>query len=59
MKDILCSQYVRTEKNLANSLTKRLSRNLILESSKGMGLRPMWDFYGIHAAIIWGWVEYS
>jgi hypothetical protein len=33
--------YVHTEKNLADPLTKGLSRNMIDNASKEMGLRPV------------------
>ena len=38
---IISLEYVRSEKNLANPLTKGLSRRVVLESSTGMGLKPM------------------
>ena len=33
--------YVRSEKNLADSLTKGLTRRVVLETSRGIGLKPM------------------
>jgi len=38
---IISLQYVRSEKNLADPLTKGLTRRLVLEMSKGMGLKLM------------------
>jgi len=32
--------YVNSEQNLADPLTKPLGRNMILETSRGMGLKP-------------------
>ena len=34
-------EYMRFEKNLADPLTKGLPRRVVLESSRGMGLKPM------------------
>ena len=39
-QNIIALNFVRTEKNLADHLTKGLSRTVVLESSRGMGLRP-------------------
>ena len=36
---VVSLQYVRSEKNLANPLTKELTRRLVLETSRGMGLK--------------------
>ena len=33
--------YVKSEGNLANPLTKPLGRNMILETLRGMGLKPL------------------
>jgi len=33
--------YVKSERNLADPLTKPLGRNMILETSRGMGLKPL------------------
>ena len=35
--------YVRTNKNLADPLTKGLSRDLVKETSSGMGLKPFFE----------------
>jgi len=37
----ISTDYVKSEGNLANPLTKPLGRNMILETSKGMGLKPL------------------
>ena len=34
-------KYVRSKRNLADSLTKGLIRRIVLETSRGMGLKPM------------------
>jgi len=34
-------QYVRSKKNLADPLTKGLTRRLVLQTSRGMELKPM------------------
>ena len=39
-QNIIALNFVRSEKNLADHLTKGLSRTVVLESSRGMGLRP-------------------
>jgi hypothetical protein len=33
--------YVRTEKNLADPLTKGLTNDMVLKTSLGMGLKPI------------------
>jgi len=38
---IISLQYVRSEKNLADPLTKGLTRRVVLETSRGMGPKPM------------------
>jgi hypothetical protein len=38
---VISPQYVRSEKNLADPLTKGLTRRLVLETSRGMGLKPV------------------
>ncbi|XP_075074780.1 uncharacterized protein LOC142162334 [Nicotiana tabacum] len=38
---IISLEYVRSERNLADPLTKGLARRVILETSRGMGLKPM------------------
>jgi len=38
---VISLQYVRSEKNLADPLTKGLTRRVVLETSRGMGLKPM------------------
>ena len=38
---IISNDYVRSEQNLADPLTKPLERNMILETSRGMGLEPL------------------
>jgi len=38
---IISTDYVRSEQNLADPLTKPLGRNMILETSRGMGLKPL------------------
>ena len=37
----LSIDYVKSERNLADPLTKTLRRNMILETSRGMGLKPL------------------
>jgi hypothetical protein len=37
---VITLDYIHTEKNLANPFTKGLSRNMIDNASKEMGLRP-------------------
>ena len=37
---VIASDYVQTAKNLADPFTKGLSRNVIDEASREMGLRP-------------------
>jgi len=38
---VVSLEYVRSEKNLADPLIKGLPRRVVLELSKGMGLKPM------------------
>jgi len=38
---VISLQYVTSEKNLADPLTKGLTRQLVLETSRGMGLKSM------------------
>ncbi|GKA62780.1 retrovirus-related pol polyprotein from transposon TNT 1-94 [Tanacetum coccineum] len=38
---VICLDYVRSENNLADPFTKGLPRKVVLESSRGMGLKPM------------------
>ena len=38
---VISLEYVRSEKNLADPLTKGLPRRVVLETSRGMGLKPM------------------
>ena len=38
---VISLEYVRSEKNLADPLTKGLRRRVVLETSRGMGLKPM------------------
>ena len=38
---VISLEYVRSEKNLADRLTKRLPKRVVLKSSRGMGLKPM------------------
>ena len=38
---VISLEYLRSEKNLADPLTKGLPRRVVLESSRGMGLKPM------------------
>lgn len=37
---VISLDYVRSEKNLADPLTKPLTRGLMMETSRGMGLKP-------------------
>jgi len=39
--EVITVAYVQTEKNLADSFTKGLSRNVIEIASREMGMRPM------------------
>ena len=41
--EIISIDYVKSEMNLANPLTKHLGRKLILETSSGIGLKPIRD----------------
>ena len=34
-------EYVRSKKNLVDMFTKGLTRRVVLESSRGMGLKPI------------------
>ena len=38
---VLTMEYVRSERNLADPLTKGLNRRLVLDTSRGMGLKPV------------------
>ncbi|KAL0367520.1 UNVERIFIED_CONTAM: hypothetical protein Sradi_3642100 [Sesamum radiatum] len=38
---IISLEYVRSERNLADPLTKGLTRRVILETSRAMGLNPL------------------
>ncbi|KAL0451679.1 UNVERIFIED_CONTAM: Retrovirus-related Pol polyprotein from transposon TNT 1-94 [Sesamum latifolium] len=38
---IIFLEYVRSERNLANPLTKGLTRRIVLETSRAMGLKPL------------------
>lgn len=38
---VISLDYVRSERNLADPFTKGLSRRVVLESSRGMGLKPI------------------
>ena len=38
---VISLEYVRSEKNLTDPLTKGLPRRIVLEMSRGMGLKPM------------------
>ena len=40
---IISIDFVKSEVNLADPLTKPLGRKLILETSRGMGLKPIRD----------------
>lgn len=37
---VIWVDYVKSERNLADPFTKGLTRNMILDSSRGMGLKP-------------------
>lgn len=39
---VIAVEYIQTAKNLADSFTKGLSRTVIDNASKEMGLRPVW-----------------
>jgi len=39
--EIISINYLRSEQNLADPLTKPLGRNMILETSRGMRLKPL------------------
>jgi hypothetical protein len=38
---VISLQFVRSEKNLADPFTKGLTKKVVLESSRGMGLKPL------------------
>ena len=38
---VLSLEYVRSERNIADPLTKGLCRRLVLDMSRGMGLKPV------------------
>jgi hypothetical protein len=38
---VIAMKFVRSEKNLADPLTKGLTRKLVHDTSKGMGLKPI------------------
>jgi len=38
---VISLDFVRSENNIADSLTKRLTRQQVLESSRGIGLNPI------------------
>jgi len=38
---VISLKYVRSERNLADPMTKGLTRKIILETSRGMGLKPI------------------
>jgi len=40
-RGIVFIDYVKSERNLTDLLTKPLERNMILETSRGMGLKPL------------------
>ena len=41
LNGVLTLEFIRSEKNLADPLTKGLNRKVVLESSRGIGLRPV------------------
>ncbi len=41
LNGVLTMEYIRSERNLADPLTKGLNRKMVLETSRGMGLRPI------------------
>lgn len=41
LNGVLTMEYIRSERNLADPLTKGLNRKMVLESSMGMGLKPI------------------
>ena len=44
LKDgIISIDYVKSERNLADPLTKPLGRKQVLETSRGMGLKPIFE----------------
>ena len=38
---VITMEFVRSERNIADPLTKGLNRRLVLETSRGMGLKPV------------------
>ena len=38
---VIATKFVRSEKNLADPLTKGLTRQLVYDTSRGMGLKPI------------------
>ena len=38
---VISLEYVRSEKNLADPLTKGLTKQVVLDTSRGIGLKPM------------------
>ena len=38
---VISLEYVRSKRNLADPMTKGLTRKMVLESSRAMGLKPM------------------
>ena len=38
---VIALDYVKSESNLADPLTKRLARRLVVDSSRGMGLKAL------------------
>ena len=38
---VIAMEFVRSENNLADSLTKGLTRQLVYDTSRGMGLKPI------------------
>ena len=39
--NVISLEYVKSERNIADPLTKGLCRKLVLESAQGMGLKPI------------------
>ena len=42
MKDVISLQFIRSKNNLSNLLTKGLSKTLVFETSRRMGLKPVY-----------------
>ncbi|GKB16519.1 hypothetical protein Tco_0850442 [Tanacetum coccineum] len=42
MNGVISIEFVRSQQNLANHLTKGLARDMVLKSTKRMGLKPKW-----------------